>query len=69
MALTEKERLKKLSKANTSKKLYDLYQEVFNDEFPIVELRNPMDKLELLIDAIETNKKVQGVELPESYNI
>ena len=69
MALTEKERLKKLSKANTSKKLYDLYQEVFNDEFPIVELRNPMDKLELLIDAIETNKKVEGAKLPEGYNI
>lgn len=69
MALTEKDRLKKLSKANTSKKLYDLYQEIFNDEFPIVELRNPMDKLELLIDAIETNKKVKGVELPKGYNI
>ena len=69
MALTEKERRSKLLKAKTSEDFYDLYLEVFDEEFPIVELRNPNDKLELLIDSIDKNIKVEGAKLPEGYNI
>tara|TARA_R110000803_G_scaffold183996_1_gene246307 strand:- start:45 stop:254 length:210 start_codon:yes stop_codon:yes gene_type:complete len=69
MALSEKERLEKLSKAKTGDELHDLYLEVFGEEFPIVNLIQPSEKIEILIDAIETNKKVQGLELPEGYNI
>jgi len=69
MALTEKERLEKLSKAKTGDEFNDLYLEVFGEEFPIVNLKNPSEKMEMLIDAIEANKKVQGLELPEGYNI
>jgi len=69
MAFTEKERLEKLSKAKTGDEFNDLYLEVFGEEFPIVNLKNPSEKMEMLIDAIEANKKVQGLELPEGYNI
>jgi|TARA_R110000824_G_scaffold373827_1_gene564267 hypothetical protein len=69
MAFTEKERLEKLSKAKTGDELHDLYLKVFGEEFPIVNLKQPSEKIEILIDAIETNKKVQGLELPEGYNI
>tara|TARA_B100000902_G_scaffold223703_1_gene212536 strand:- start:2792 stop:3001 length:210 start_codon:yes stop_codon:yes gene_type:complete len=69
MALTEKERLEKLSKARTGDDFNDLYLEVFGEEFPIVNLKNPSEKIEMLIDAIETNTKVEGLELPEGYNI
>ncbi len=69
MAFTEKERLEKLSKAKTGDDFNDLYLEVFGEEFPIVNLKQPSEKMEILIDAIETNKKVQGLELPEGYNI
>ena len=69
MALTEKERLEKLSKARTGDEFNDLYLEVFGEEFPIVNLKNPSEKIEMLIDAIETNKKIEGLELPDGYNI
>jgi len=69
MAFTEKERLEKLSKAKTGDEFNDLYLEVFGEEFPIVNLKNPSEKMEMLIDAIEANKKVQGLELPKGYNI
>ena len=42
---------------------------VFGEEFPIINLKNPSEKIEMLIDAIETNKKIEGLELPDGYNI
>ena len=69
MALTEKERLEKLSKARTGDDFNDLYLEVFGEEFPIINLKNPSEKIDKLIDAIETNKKIEGLELPDGYNI
>ena len=65
----EKERLEKLSKARTGAEFNDLYLEVFGEEFPIINLKNPSEKIEMLIDAIETNKKIEGLELPDGYNI
>jgi hypothetical protein len=56
MALTEKERLKKLSDAKTGEDFYDLYLQVFGEEFPILNLRN-------------TNQKIKGEKLPDGFNI
>ncbi len=69
MALTEEERLKKLSDAKTSEDFYDLYLQVFGEEFPILNLRNPDEKLERLIEAVETNQKIKGEKLPDGFNI
>ena len=69
MALSKQERIKKLSKARTGDDFNDLYLEVFGEEFPIINLKNPSEKIEKLIDAIETNKKIEGLELPDGYNI
>lgn len=60
MALTDEQRLKKLSEAKTSDDFYDLYLEIFGEEFPYLNLRNPNDKMKKLIEAIELNQKVKG---------
>ena len=69
MAFSKQERIKKLSKANTSEKLYNLYEEIFGEEFPIVESLNPNYKIDLIIDAIELNERVKPLKLPEGVNI
>lgn len=69
MAFTKEERIKKIQKANTSEKLYNLYKEIFGEEFPIVESLNPDYKIDLLIDAIETNVKVPKLKLDEFTKI
>jgi len=69
MTFSKQERIKKLSKANTSEKLYNLYEEIFGEEFPIVESLNPNYKIDLIIDAIELNEKVKPLKLPEGVNI
>lgn len=69
MAFTKEERIKKIQKANTSEKLYNLYEEIFGEEFPIVESLNPDYKIDLLIDAIETNVKVPKLKLDEFTKI
>ena len=69
MSLLEKERLDKLQKARTPREFYNLYREVFGKEFPIVDTLDPEEKMELLIDAIETNKAVKGIKLGVGTNI
>ena len=69
MSLLEKERLDKLQKARTPSEFYNLYREVFGKEFPIVDTLDPEEKMELLIDAIETNKAVKGLKLGVGTNI
>ncbi len=69
MSLLEKERLDKLQKARTPSEFYNLYREVFGKEFPIVDTLDPEEKMELLIDAIETNKAVKGIKLGVGTNI
>ena len=69
MSLLEKERLDKLQKARTPSEFYNLYREVFGKEFPIVDTLDPEEKMELLIDAIETNNAVKGIKLGVGTNI
>jgi hypothetical protein len=69
MALSEKQRMDKLFKSKTSSNFYDLYVEVFGQEFPIIETLDPNEKMELLIDAIEKNEKIKELKLGQYTNI
>jgi len=69
MALSEKQRMDKLFKAKTPSNFYDLYVEVFGQEFPIIETLDPNEKMELLIDAIEKNEKIKELKLGQYTNI
>jgi len=69
MALSETQRMDKLFKAKTPSNFYDLYVEVFGQEFPIIETLDPNEKMELLIDAIEKNEKIKELKLGQYTNI
>jgi len=69
MALTEKQRLDKLKKAETGKDYHDLYVEVFGTEYPETVTRDPNDDIENLIQAIYTNIPVEEVVLPRGAKI
>ena len=69
MALTKKERLKKLSLAETGKDYHDLYVEVFGEEYPETVTRNPNVDIENLIQAIFDNIPVEKVNLPKDAKI
>jgi len=69
MALSEKVRLEKLSKAKTGKDFHDLYFENFGEEFPIIESLDPDEKMERLIDALENNEKIKELKLGQYTNI
>ena len=69
MALSEKERLDKLLKARTSTDFYNLYEEIFGEEFPIVATLDPDEKIEMIAKAIQKNKKIKELKLAETTNI
>lgn len=69
MTLSEKERLNKLSKLRTSTDFYDLYEEIFGEEFPIVATLNPDEKIEMIAKAIQKNEKVKEFKLGKNSNI
>lgn len=69
MALLEKERLNKLRKLRTSTDFYDLYEEIFGEEFPIVATLNPDEKIEMIAKAIQKNEKVKEFKLGKGSNI
>ena len=69
MALTKKERLDKLEKAETGKDYHDLYVEVFGTEYPETVTRDPNDDIENLVQAIFDNVPVEKVTLPKDAKI
>ena len=69
MALSEKERLDKLEKAETGKDYHDLYVEVFGVEYPETVTRDPNDDIENLVQAIFDNIPVEEVVLPKGAKI
>ena len=69
MALSEKERLDKLLKAKTSTDFYNLYEEIFGEEFPIVATLDPDEKIEMIAKAIQKNEKIKELKLAETTNI
>ena len=69
MALTEKQRLDKLSNTVTLGDLEDLYKEVFGVEFPMLYTRNPNIYTTLLIEAIDTNQRYEGETAPDEVDL
>ena len=69
MALTEKQRLDKLSNTVTLGDLEDLYKEVFGGEFPMLYTRNPNIYTTLLIEAIDTNQRYEGETAPDDVDL
>jgi len=69
MKLTNEERLIKLSECETSKDFHSLYELVFGEEVPETITRDPNESLENIIDAIYSNTKIKGVDLPKDINI
>lgn len=69
MALSEKKRLDKLLKARTSTDFYNLYEEIFGEEFPIVATLDPDEKIEMIAKAIQKNQKIKELKLAENTNI
>ena len=69
MALTEKQRLDKLSNTVTLGDLEDLYKEVFVVEYPMLYTRNPNIYSTLLMEAIYTNQKYEGETAPNDVDL
>ena len=69
MALTEKQRLDKLSNTVTLGDLEDLYKEVFGVEFPMLYPRNPNIYTTLLMEAIYTNQRYEGETVPNDVDL
>jgi len=69
MKLTKEEIQTRLLEARTSKDFYNLYEIVFGEKVPETETRDPNEKVEMIINAIDSNEKIIGVELPENYLI
>ena len=69
MALTEKQRIDKLSKVQTGKEYHDLYEEVFGEEYPETVTRDPNDDIDRIAQAIFDNVPVKEVVLPKGAKI
>ena len=69
MTLSKKERLDKLKKAETGKDYYNLYKEVFGEEYPETVTRDPNEVIENMVQAIYDNIAVQKVVLPSDAKI
>lgn len=69
MKLTKEEIETRLLEARTSKDFYNLYEIVFGEKVPETETRDPNEELEMIINAIDTNEKIKGIELPKNYLI
>ena len=58
MILTEKERRQKLLDVKSNEGFYDLYKEVFKEEVPETQTRNPNEAMENICNAIYNNQKL-----------
>tara|TARA_R110000823_G_scaffold225430_1_gene353229 strand:+ start:463 stop:672 length:210 start_codon:yes stop_codon:yes gene_type:complete len=58
MILTEKERRQKLLDVKSNEGFYDLYKEVFKEEVPETQTRNPNKEMENICNAIYNNEKL-----------
>jgi len=68
MALSEKERLDKLLKANTMEKIIALYEQIFKVKVPLIYSIDPNDLIKVLVEAIETNKRYEGETVPNDVD-
>ena len=68
MALSEKERLDKLLKANTMEKIIALYEQIFKVKVPLIYSIDPNDLIKVLVEAIETNLRYEGETVPNDVD-
>ena len=69
MALTQDERQEKLLAITTNKGYYDLYEEIYDEEVPVMMTLDGNEKTEIIINAIFDNEKIKGVKLEDDVNI
>ena len=69
MALTQEQRQDKLLSITTNKGYYDLYEEIFGEEVPIMMTTDGNEKLDIIINAIYHNEKIKEIELEDDVNI
>jgi|TARA_A100001201_G_scaffold134882_1_gene122820 hypothetical protein len=65
MSLTIEEKQEKLAECETSRDFYNLYTLIFKEEVPRTGLRSGNDEIDLIIDAIIDNKKIEEVKNPD----
>ena len=68
MALTTEERQQKLAQCVEPKDFYALYVLNFKEEVPEIWTTNSGEILDMVIDAIIDNKKIEKKELPELWD-
>lgn len=68
MTLNDDERQQKLAECVEPKDFYALYLLNFNEEVPDIWETNAGEKLEIVIDAIIDNKKIEKKELPPIWD-
>ena len=69
MAVTQQQRQEKLLSITTNKGYYDLYEEIFGEEVPIMMTTDGNEKLDIIINAIYHNEKIKEIELEDDVNI
>jgi len=69
MAVTQEQRQEKLLSITTNKGYYDLYEEIFGEEVPIMMTTDGNEKLDIIINAIYHNEKIKEIELEDDVNI
>tara|TARA_Y100000114_G_scaffold113081_1_gene106965 strand:+ start:1021 stop:1230 length:210 start_codon:yes stop_codon:yes gene_type:complete len=69
MAFTQEQRQEKLLSITTNKGYYDLYEEIFGEEVPVMMTLDGNEKTEIIINAIFDNEKIKGVKLEDDVNI
>ena len=68
MTLSKEEIIKGLKDAIEPEDFYNLYQKHFNDEVPYLAVRNPVDGVKKIVDAIVANKKLKDVKIRKGEN-
>ena len=69
MAITQEQRQEKLLSITTNKGYYDLYEEIFGEEVPIMMTTDGNEKLDIIINAIYHNEKIKEIELEDDVKI
>jgi len=68
MSLTRDQMQIKLAECQESEDFYNLYLLYFGEEVPKQQVSNAGDEIDLIIDALIDNKKIEKKELPELWD-
>lgn len=67
MTLSLAEKQERLAECKTSSDFYNLYALIFKEEVPHTGLKSGDDEVDLIINAIIENKKIEGVKIKEGF--